>query len=125
MKYKIFNRKELLKNRRMLRNKSTRAEIILWNYLRGKQLIGRKFRRQYSIGKNIVDFYSPKDRLAVELDGESHYNDRIYLKDKLKEKFLNDLGIRLIRFEDEMVFKSLEKVLEAIKKNLTAPFSPP
>ena len=124
MKYKIFNNKELIGNRRSLRNKSTKAEILLWHYLKDKQL-GNKFRRQHSIGNFIVDFYCPKTKLVIEIDGVSHFHDKIYFKDKIKEKYIQNLGIRIIRFEDKLVYKSLEKVLEIIKKNLTSPiFSP-
>jgi very-short-patch-repair endonuclease len=65
----IFNRKYLETNRKWLRNNSTSAEAALWKLLKNKQLEGRKFRRQQSIGKYIVDFYCSQEKLIVELDG--------------------------------------------------------
>ena len=62
--------------RRSLRRKLTLAEAVLWDLLKNKKLDGRKFRRQHSIDKYIVDFYCPSERLAVELDGEHHFTDQ-------------------------------------------------
>ena len=68
----LFNRKGLKSFRSFLRNKSTSAEAALWNILKPKQLDGRKFRRQYSIGNYIVDFCCPSEKLIIELDGDPH-----------------------------------------------------
>lgn len=69
---KIFNRNEELEKRRELRNNSTKAESLLWQQLKGKQVAGFKFRRQYSVGKFVLDFYCAERKLAIELDGSSH-----------------------------------------------------
>ena len=69
------NRKRFEERRKSLRKKLTAAEATLWNLLKGKQLEGRKFRRQHSVGKYILDFYCPSERLAIELDGEHHFTD--------------------------------------------------
>ncbi|WP_143525188.1 endonuclease domain-containing protein, partial [Labilibacter marinus] len=63
------NRPELIKKRKQLRNNSTPAECELWNYLKGKKVCRLKFRRQYSVGKYVLDFYCPELKLAIELDG--------------------------------------------------------
>jgi len=55
--------------RRKLRSKMTPAEAKLWTYLKGKQLEGKKFRRQHSVSRYILDFYCPSSKLAIELDG--------------------------------------------------------
>ena len=68
---RIHNRERLRVLRRALRNNATNAEAILWRYLKRRQLKGRKFRRQHSIGPYIVDFYCPAEKLAVELDGDT------------------------------------------------------
>src|SRR3989344_548172 len=95
MKYKIFNNKELIGNRRRLRNKSTKAEVLLWHYLKDKQL-GNKFRRQHSIGNFIVDFYCPKTKLIVEIDGSQHQENERY--DAKRTEYLTNLGYRVLRF---------------------------
>ena len=66
---RLHNQKHLKLRRRRLRNAATPAERALWLMLKGRQLGGRKFRRQHSIGPYIVDFYCPGERLIVELDG--------------------------------------------------------
>lgn len=71
-KMKTFNRKYLKQRRRYLRNKLTSAEATLWKALQSSQLEGRKFRRQAGIGNYIVDFYCPREKLVLELDGNYH-----------------------------------------------------
>ena len=68
---KIHNNKNQKSRRKNLRNNMTKAEIILWSKLKGKQL-GYKFRRQHGIGKYIIDFYCPKLKLIIEVDGDVH-----------------------------------------------------
>jgi very-short-patch-repair endonuclease len=69
----IFNRGYLKKARRDLRKNLTPAEATLWLMLKNKQLEGRRFRRQFSIGNFIVDFYCPSEKLVIELDGANHF----------------------------------------------------
>ncbi len=75
MKFKeqINNRPELKVFRKALRNNSTAAEATLWKMIKGKKLKGRKFRRQFSVEKFILDFYCPSEKLAIELDGAGHF----------------------------------------------------
>ena len=68
----LFNRKGLKPFRSFLRNKATSSEAALWDILKSKQLDGRKFRRQCSIGRYIVDFCCPSEKLIIELDGDPH-----------------------------------------------------
>jgi very-short-patch-repair endonuclease len=62
------------KFRKQLRSSLTAAEALLWRLLQRRQLEGKKFRRQSSIGRYIVDFYCPECRLVIELDGEQHFS---------------------------------------------------
>ena len=96
----------------------TKAEVTLWKYLKNKQLSGRKFRRQFSVGRYILDFYCFKEKLAIELDGKDHYSDAGYESDIIRDEFLRKQGIRVFRIENEDVFKNTEDVLEEIKNNL-------
>lgn len=106
----------LLTKARYLRNNQTPAEKILWQELKNNKL-GKKFRRQHPLSKFVLDFYAPKARLAIELDGEQHEDMRDY--DKLRTEFLNSKNIKLLRFWNYEVESSLEKVLDKISKTLS------
>jgi very-short-patch-repair endonuclease len=80
------------------------------------QLMGKKFRRQHSVGPYILDFYCPSERLAIELDGAYHFTDAGYSHDEKRTKYLTQFDIRVIRFENEEIFKATEAVIEAIKR---------
>ena len=118
---KINNLPYLKTFRRELRNNLTPAEATLWKHLQRKQLGGRKFRRQHSIGNYIVDFYCPAERLAIELDGQGHYTATGQEKDAERTAFLNEFDVNVIRFENKWVFRDLEGVLEEIKRNFKSP----
>lgn len=90
---KINNLPYLKTFRCKLRNNLKPAEAKLWTYLQRKQLDGRKFRRQHSIGNYIVDFYCPSERLAIELDGQGHYTPAGQEYDTERTMFLNQFGI--------------------------------
>ena len=116
MKHQINNKKELEPYRKDLRNNSTSAEIFLWNFLKNKQLAGRKFRRQHSVENCILDFYCPTERLAVELDGQAHFEPEGIEKDKRRDAFLlHNFGIRTLRFENKYVFEQTDAVLREIE----------
>ena len=112
----LFNRKSLKPLRSYLRNNSTSAESVLWNQLKSKNLEGRKFRRQQSIGNYIVDFYCPSEKLIVELDGDPHGDPIQIQKDISRDKYLGALGFTVLRFENRFVFQEPEIVLNEIKK---------
>ncbi len=112
------NKSYLKPFRRELRRKMTPAEIALWQMLRNRQLDGVRFFRQFSIDNFIVDFYAPKHRLAVELDGNCHFDEFQIERDKLRTKHLLDKGIRVLRFENFEVFQFPERTLSEIRKYL-------
>ena len=70
-----YNRTKENWRRKELRNNMTKAEKILWEYLKNKKLEGYKFRRQYSVDSFIIDFYCPKVKLGIEVDGEVHFTE--------------------------------------------------
>jgi very-short-patch-repair endonuclease len=117
MSEQINNKKALLEFRKSLRNNSTSAEVTLWTYLQKRQLEGRKFRRQHSVGNYILDFYCPSERLCVELDGAGHFTEEGMKNDEERTRYLNSFDIRVIRFENQDVFNHINNVLEAIKSN--------
>ena len=110
------NDKYLKDYRKKLRNNLTPAEAKLWTLLKCKQLEGRKFRRQHSIDNFIVDFYCPKEKLVIELDGEVHNNILTEEKDNVRDLKLKSYGITILRFENKMVFEQQDMVLNAIKE---------
>ena len=118
MKNYVHNSKSLEPNRKELRNALTPAEACLWTHLKMRQLSGRKFRRQYSVGRYTLDFFCPEVRLAVELDGAPHRNVIRAERDEERDQYLRELGIVVLRFENREVFEDLEYVLGVIKKNL-------
>ena len=99
---------------RKLRKNSTYTEIMLWNYLKGKQMKGFDFDRQRPIDNYIVDFYCKDLQLAIEVDGESHYGN---LKaDKRREKRLNKVGVTVLRFDDMEIVYELDEVVKKIER---------
>ena len=113
----LMNKEENKEYRKSLRNHSTSAEAVLWRMLKGKQLDGLKFRRQQGIGPYIVDFYCPKIKLAIELDGEVHNARADY--DERRAAFLAEKkGIHVLRFENRTVFESPWRIFEAIEDYL-------
>jgi very-short-patch-repair endonuclease len=115
---KLFNKKTLLTRRKDLRNNPTDPEKLLWYQLRNSQLDGRKFRRQESIGHYIVDFYCPSEKLVVELDGEGHFDDDQIKYDLARTKYLEVLGLRVIRFKNGEVLFDTDSVVKKIQKCL-------
>lgn len=115
----IFNKIEVKSNRSILRKNMPLAEQLIWHKLRNKQLLGYKFRRQYSIHDFIVDFYCPKIKLAIEIDGESHF-DSVQSKkiDMNRQKSIESVGIKIIRFTNHDIYNNLDGVLQEIIKNL-------
>ena len=114
MNQKVYNKKELKAYRVALRNKSTSAEVTLWNFLKNSQL-GKKFRIQHSIGNYITDFCCPSEKIIIELDGNVHGGYSQIEKDEIRDKYLEDLGFRILRFENRLVFQEPDYVLNEIK----------
>ena len=115
---KIFNKNTVKANRKSLRKQMPPAEVALWQVLRNKQANGHKFRRQYSIEQYILDFYCPSAKLAIEIDGDSHFNESAVQADKIRQKIIEELGIRFLRFTNSDVCENLDGVFETILKNL-------
>lgn len=82
---------------------------------------GYKFYRQKPIGKYIVDFYCPKLRLVIEVDGDSHKQDAVMLNDVIREEILESMGLTLLRYDDIDVKKNMGFVLLSIESNVLNP----
>ncbi len=113
----------LLENAKHMRKNQTPAEEMLWQLVRKKQL-GTKFRRQHPIQEGfILDFYNHEHKLCIELDGGYHNEENQKISDQERERILNDMDIRILRFKNEDILNNTEQVLEKILK--TIPPSPP
>lgn len=117
----LYNDPVLKPRRKELRHNETKEEKFLWASLRRKNL-GYKFSRQYSIGPYILDFYCSEKRLAIELDGFYHLDEKEY--DRQRDDYLKLNNIKVLRFWNSEIGVSIDKVLEKIKKELD-PVSPP
>lgn len=108
MQHKYQHNKELTEFSRDNRKKQTEAERFLWRHIRGRQLSGLKFRRQFPIGIYILDFYCPEKKVAIELDGSQHIQNKEY--DEKRSFILQKYGIEMLRFWDNEVFQDIEGV---------------
>ena len=113
---KLFNKKSETEQRKLLRNNMPPAEWLLWKKLNNKQLSGYKFRRQYGIKQFVIDFYCPALKLAIEIDGDSHIDALEY--DHNRQKYIESLGIKLLRFSNLEIYENLDRIIEKIKKCL-------
>ncbi len=90
----------------------------MWSRLRGKQLDGYKFIRQYGIGRYIVDFYCLAKRLVVELDGAQHAQEWALVYDAERTAYFAGFNIRVVRFWNNEVMHDLDSVCDTILEKL-------
>ena len=98
----------------------TDAEQHLWFRLRNKQLGGLQFYRQKPLLSFIVDFYCPRAKLVVELDGAQHLEAEYRIKDALRDNELKKLGIKVLRFDDRQALTETEAVMAVIYDEVEA-----
>jgi adenine-specific DNA-methyltransferase len=108
-----------------MRQSATDAERVMWAILRRERL-GERFRRQHQAAGFYLDFYCARLRIAVELDGEPHFNDQARTYDEYRTKALRRLGIEVIRFENREVIANPWLIEERIRKAIASrvPLSP-
>lgn len=111
---------ELIARARQLRREATTAESLLWELLRDRRLLGRKFRRQHPIGQFIADFFCDDARLIIEIDGAVHREPTQQERDRLREEILREHGFAMLRFTNEQIFDHTEQVLREIAAFVTA-----
>ena len=111
----IINYRASLKhNAKALRNNSTLGEVILWKYLKNKQMLGYSFHRQKPLYNYIVDFYSPQLSLAIEIDGMATHDNETDC-DKRRQTFLENKNIKFLRFTEVEVRTNIKSVLYTIE----------
>ena len=100
---------------RKLRNDMTFGEVLLWNELKDDKFWGFDFDRQRCIDNYIVDFYCKELMLAIEVDGMSHNFEEAFLKDAVRQKRLEDLGVKFIRFTEGEMKYDMQTVIRALE----------
>ena len=111
---KVYNKNAEKDKRRKLRQDIVKAEKIIWDKIRNRQIEDCKFRRQYSVDKFVIDFYNPILQLAIEIDCESHFQEDAVEYDRERQIYIESLGIKFIRFTNNDVYENLDGVLESI-----------
>jgi very-short-patch-repair endonuclease len=104
----------ILSNALTVRTRMTNEEGVIWNSIKNEKFHKIKFRKQFVIGEYIIDFYAPKYKLAIELDGANHFTDAGIVKDNERDDYLNEQGIAVLRFENGSVTKNIKTVLDLI-----------
>jgi very-short-patch-repair endonuclease len=99
---------------RKLRQQGILSEVILWKQLKNKAL-GVEFHRQVPIDEYVVDFYCHELKLAVEIDGASHKEERVAKKDLERQEWLQSLGVRFLRFDDAQVRFDTMRIMISIQ----------
>ena len=103
---------------RQLRENMTDAERHLWAKIRMKQLKGYQFYRQKPIGDYIVDFYCPKAKLVIEVDGSQHFSGEVTEDDRIRDAYMNSLGLKVLRFTNTDILTHIHGVVESIIENM-------
>src|SRR3989344_4241400 len=114
----FYNKTKNLTKRILLRQSQTLEVVALWSKLRNNQL-GFKIKRQYSVGPYVLDFYCPFKKLAIEIDGLQHVEDKEY--DVLRSDYLSVFGIKVIRFWNNEINANINNVLDKIIGELNNP----
>lgn len=78
-----------------------------------------RFRRQFGIGPYVLDFYAPKAKLAIELDGNIHATEKQRTHDAIRDAWLSDTGVAVLRFPNDDVYLRIDTVIEEIKHALS------
>ncbi len=108
----LDNWKKLKPFARKMRDEMTFSERVLWKYLRNRQILGYKFRRQHVIGSYIVDFYCHELKLVIEVDGLSHEEQILY--DQKRQDYLVISGFSVLRFKNEDVVQNTSGVIDEL-----------
>ncbi len=110
---------------RKLRNNGTRVEVMLWNRLKKKQVLGQDFHRQKPLGSYIADFYCPEARLVIEVDGRSHLNNGAVVRDREKDEYLKKRDLSVLRLRNEDVLNDIGNVLKRIESIIVSKIHTP
>jgi very-short-patch-repair endonuclease len=107
-------KKYLKPHAQKLRLHMTDAERKLWNHMKGKQILAIQFYRQKPIGPYIVDFHAPKIKLVIEIDGSQHDDTSHKKSDNIRDQYLKNLGLFILRFNSRETLQNIDGVLDVI-----------
>ena len=110
----IFNKRSQIIKRKLLRRNTPLPENILWQALRNRKISGQKFKRQFSIGRYVVDFYCPSLRLVIEIDGPYHIEKHIKEYDLERHRFVESLGLHCLHFKNKDIEENASGVIDKI-----------
>ena len=111
----------LLANRaRAMRKAMSEPEVMLWSRLRGRTPDHPTFRRQHPVGSIILDFYCPSARLAVEVDGATHWEEEAQARDEARDRWLHGQGIEVMRVPASWIYRELSEVVDGILRRAEA-----
>ena len=96
----------------------TPQELKFWNIVRNNKFQNLKFKRQYPIGKYIVDFVVIEKMLVIELDGGGHNTNKQQNYDEERTQYLTSRGFKILRFWNDEIDKNIEGVFEKISNVL-------
>ena len=113
-----YNKNSQTELRRFLRKHLSKAEAVLLQDLSRKQMIGYKFRRQYGVDRYVIDFYCPELKLAIEVDGDTHFQDEAVEYDRLRQEYIEAFGIQFMRVTNNDVLHNLNGVLRSIEDKI-------
>lgn len=105
---------------RALRRAMTDPEVILWTRLRGRSGDQPTFRRQQPVGSIILDFYCPSLRLAIEVDGATHWGDEAQLRDAARDRWLRRQGVYVLRIAASRIYNDLDGVMDEVLLEIEA-----
>jgi very-short-patch-repair endonuclease len=116
----VFNKKKGQKKRRYFRKNMPKSEVLLWTKLKNRQMHGERFLRQYGVDQYVLDFYCPRLKLAIEVDGDSHFIHGAEEQDKVRREYIEAFGIRFLRFTNPDVCDNLDGVCQIIYDEIEA-----
>ena len=111
---RVYNKKKDQAKRRYLRKNMSKSEVILWSKLKNRQMHGERFLRQYGVDQYVLDFYCPRLKLAIEIDGDSHFMPGAEEQDKARQEYIESFGIQFLRFTNEDVYKNIDGVCQTL-----------
>src|SRR3989338_6962731 len=111
---RVFNKRSQILKRKTLRRNAPQQEGILWQYVKNRKINNQKFKRQYGIGRYVVDFYCPALKLVIEIDGDYHLQESVKKYDDERQNFMESMDINCLRFSNRDVEENIDIVINKI-----------
>ena len=111
---RVFNKRSQILKRKTLRRNAPQQEGILWQYVKNRKINNQKFKRQYSIGRYVVDFYCPALKLVIVIDGDYHLQESVKKYDTERQNFMESMDINCLRFSNRDIEENIDVVINKI-----------